>query len=115
MKIPPYLCTLIKTIKQMASKTFKIGEYARGGVVTAETKGYAVTLIAKEWDTSAGYTKKSSQTNAKELYRITVDATTNDARWKLFDWLSEESTSYWADEVLKWVATKVSFKKDTMW
>jgi Tfp pilus assembly protein PilV len=99
----------------MASKTFKIGEYARGGVITAETKGNTVTLIAKQWDTSAGFNKGSNQSNAKEMYRISVDASTDDARWKLFNWLCEESTSYWADEVLKWVATKVSFKKDTMW
>ena len=99
----------------MASKTFKIGEYARGGVITAETKGNTVTLIAKQWDTSAGYTKSSNQSNAKEMYRISVDASTDDARWKLFNWLCEESTSYWADEVLKWVEAKVSFKKDTMW
>jgi Tfp pilus assembly protein PilV len=99
----------------MANKTFKIGERARGGVITAETKGNTVTLIAKQWDTSAGYTKKSSQTNAKELHRITVDATTNDAHRQLFNWMCEESTAWWADEVLKWVATKVSFKKDTMW
>ena len=99
----------------MASKTFKIGERARGGVITAETKGNTVTLIAKQWDTSAGYTKKSSQTNAKELHRITVDATTSDAYGQLFHWMCEESTAWWADEVLKWVGTKVSFKKDTMW
>ncbi len=99
----------------MASKTFKIGERARGGVITAETKGTTVTLIAKLWDTSAGYTKKSSQTNAKELYRITVDVNDRNAHWKLFNWASEESSSWWADEILKWVATKVSFKKDTMW
>jgi Tfp pilus assembly protein PilV len=99
----------------MASKTFKIGERARGGVITAETKGNTVTLIAKLWDTSAGYTERSSQSNAKEMYRITVNVNDSDAEWKLFNWLCEESTSYWADEVLKWVATKVSFKKDTMW
>jgi hypothetical protein len=99
----------------MASKTFKIGERARGGVITAETKGNTVTLIAKLWDTSAGYTKSSNQSNAKEMYRITVNVNDSDAEWKLFNWASEESTSYWADEIIKWVKSKVSFKKDTMW
>jgi hypothetical protein len=99
----------------MASKTFKIGERARGGVITAETKGNTVTLIAKLWDTSAGYTKSSNQSNAKEMYRITVNVNDSDAEWKLFNWASEESTSYWADEIIKWVKSKVEFKKDTMW
>jgi hypothetical protein len=37
-----------------ASKTFKIGEYAKGGVITAEVQGKVVTIIGKEWDTSQG-------------------------------------------------------------
>jgi hypothetical protein len=100
----------------MASKTFKIGEYARGGVITAETKGNKVTLIAKLWDTSTGYNKNSNQSNAKEMHRIEVDATDSEAYWKLFHWASEESTSYWADEILKWVKTKSKLNdKNSMW
>jgi hypothetical protein len=99
----------------MATKTFKIGERAKGGVITAETTKNTVTLIAKLWDTSAGYTKSSNQSNAKEMYRITVDVNDGDAEWKLFNWASEESTSYHADEIIKWVKSKVELKKDSMW
>ena len=99
----------------MATKTFKIGERAKGGVITAETTKNTVTLIAKLWDTSAGYTKSSNQSNAKEMYRITVDVNDSKAHWKLFNWLAEESTAWWADEILKWVKTKVTFKEGTMW
>jgi hypothetical protein len=98
----------------MASKTYKIGERARGGIITAETTKNTVTLIAKLWDTSAGYKKSSSQVNAEEMYRITVDVTDSQAEWKLFNWASEEATSYHADEILKWVKSKVTLKKD-MW
>lgn len=99
----------------MATKTFKIGERAKGGVITAETTKDTVTLIAKLWDTSAGYNKNSNQSNAKEMYRITVDVNDSDAEWKLFNWASEESTSYHADEIIKWVKSKVELKKDSMW
>ena len=99
----------------MATKTFKIGERAKGGVITAETTKDTITLIAKLWDTSAGYTKSSNQSNAKEMYRITVDVNDSKAHWKLFNWASEESTSYHADEIIKWVKSKVELKKDSMW
>jgi len=99
----------------MASKTFKIGEYARGGVITAETTAKQVTLIAKLWDTSAGYNKGSNQSKAKEMHRITVDLTDTNAEWKLFNWASEESTSYWADQILDWVKSKVKLEPKSMW
>jgi hypothetical protein len=99
----------------MASKTFKIGERARGGIITAETTKNTVILIAKLWDTSAGYTKSSSQVNAKEMHRITVDVNDLEAEWKLFNWASEESTSYHADEILKWVKSKVTLNKNSRW
>ena len=31
----------------MATKTFKIGEYCKGGVITVETTAKKVTIIAK--------------------------------------------------------------------
>lgn len=99
----------------MASKTFKIGERAKGGIITAETTKNTVTLIAKLWDTSAGYTKSSSQVNAKEMHRITVDVNDREAEWKLSLWASEESTGYHADEILKWVKSKVTLNKNSRW
>lgn len=42
----------------MATKTFKIGEYCKGGIITVETKGSTVHIIAKEWDYSQGTRKK---------------------------------------------------------
>ena len=49
------------------------------------------------------------------MYRITVDVNDSNAEWKLFNWASEESTSYHADEIIKWVKSKVELKKDSMW
>ncbi len=95
-----------------ATKTWKLGEVAQGGVITAEVNGKVITIIGKEWDTSTGYNKKSNQSNAKEFTRHTVLANEKDARCKLFDFLSELSTSYWADEIIKWVETKVAIRTE---
>ena len=34
----------------MASKTWKLGEVCKGGVITVEATAKKVTVIAKEWD-----------------------------------------------------------------
>jgi hypothetical protein len=95
-----------------ATKTWKLGEVAQGGVITAEVNGKVITIIGKEWDTSTGYKKSSNQSNAKEFTRHSVLANEQDAQWKLFNFLSDLSTSYWADEIIKWVKTKVKLEPE---
>ena len=35
----------------MATKTWKLGELSKGGVITVEVTAKKVAVIAKEWDT----------------------------------------------------------------
>jgi hypothetical protein len=95
-----------------ATKTFKIGEYAKGGVITAEVNGKVITVIGKEWDTSTGYKKSSNQSNAKEFTRGTVLANEQDAEWKLSNFLCDLTTSYYADEIIKWIKSKVEIRTE---
>ena len=95
-----------------ATKTFKIGEYAKGGVITAEVNGKVITVIGKEWDTSTGYKKSSNQSNATEFTRGTVLANEQDAEWKLSNFLCDLTTSYYADEVVKWIKSKVKIEQE---
>ena len=90
----------------MASKTFKIGEYAKGGIITAEVKGTKVTIIGKEWDFSAGSTRGASQKNAKEFTRETIDARDTYAYNQLRDFLCDLTSIGWANNVLDWIETK---------
>jgi hypothetical protein len=99
----------------MAKKTFKIGEVCRGGVITAETTAKTVTIISKEWDTSGGYSRAASQENAKELNRLTVNVDDENAYRKLDQYLSDLSTSYWADKILVWVKSKSKLDKKSFW
>jgi len=96
-----------KIIMAKATKTFKIGEYAKGGVITVEIVGKVVTVIGKEWDTSAGYNKSSNQSNAKEFTRGSVISDDRDAWRKLYMFLTDLTTSYYSDEIIKWIETKV--------
>lgn len=93
------------------TKTWKLGEVCQGGVITVEIVGKVITVIGKEWDIAAGYKKSSNQSNAKEFTRGTITPH-NDARFKLFMFLSDLTTSYWADEIIKWIESKVELKKE---
>ena len=94
----------------MATKTFKIGEYCRGGVITVETTKTQVKVIAKEWDFSKGSSKGSDQSGAKEWNRLEVDLTDSGAERKVDFFLNELTTSYYSGEIIKWIETKLTFK-----
>lgn len=95
----------------MATKTFKIGEYCKGGVITIETTKTQVKVIAKEWDFSKGSNKGSDQSNAKEWNRLEVSLTDSGAERKVDDFLNDLTTSYYSGVVLDWIKTKVTFKQ----
>ena len=94
----------------MATKSWKLGELSKGGVITIETTKTQVKVIAKEWDTSKGFNKGSDQSNAKEWNRLEVNLSDNQAENKIDWFLFDLTTSYWAGEILDWIKTKVEFK-----
>lgn len=94
----------------MATKTFKIGEYARGGVITVETTGDTVTVIGKEWDFSTGSNKSSDQSKAKEFTRETVNTTQSDAYSRLSMFINDLTTSYYTDQIIDWIKSKTKLK-----
>ena len=99
----------------MATKTWKIGEYCKGGIITVETTKTQVTVIAKDWDFSQGTRRSSNQSNAEEFDRHTVNVTAIGARREIDEFLNDLTSCYYADEVLKWIETKVEFKSIMDW
>lgn len=93
----------------MATKTFKIGEYCKGGVITIETTKTQVKVIAKEWDYSKGSSKGSDQSKAKEWNRLEVNLSSSDAESKVNWFLFDLTSSYYTDVILDWIKTKVEF------
>lgn len=92
-----------------ASKTWKIGEYAKGGVITVEITGKVIQIKGKDWDTSTGYSKGSSQKNAKEFTCGSVTADEYNAQWKVDMFLNDLTTAYYAGKIMDWIKTKVKF------
>ena len=99
----------------MATKTFKIGEYAKGGVITVDTNGKTVTVIGKEWDMSTGTRKSSNQTNAKEFIRREVNIEDSSAERTIDFFLCDLTTSYYAGQIMDWIKTKIKFKDNNRW
>jgi hypothetical protein len=97
----------------MAKKTFKIGEYCAGGVISVEITGKKVAVIQRNWDFSKGAKRGSSQANAPELDRITVNADESGSFRAVDDFLHNITTSYYAGQVLDYIESNVRLKQVT--
>jgi hypothetical protein len=96
----------------MATKTWKIGEYAKGGIITVETTKKAITVIGKEWDYSKGTRSSSDQSKAEEFTRRVVTVGTGNTYRELYMFLSDLTTSYYAETIIDWCKTKVDINKN---
>jgi len=94
----------------MNTKTWKLGEYCRGGVITVNTTDLGVYVIAKDWDFSTGSKRSSSQKNAKawdsKYFAFGKDG------WKgaVFFYLNHLTSSGYADIIMKWIESKTFVK-----
>jgi hypothetical protein len=88
-------------------KTWKIGEYSKGGVISVEINGKAINIIGKEWDYSKGTNKNSNQSNAKEFTRSIILSNDSEAESKMFFFLTDLTTAYYADNVIQWIKSKI--------
>ena len=85
-------------------KTWKIGEYCKGGIITAEVTKTKVLIIGKDWDMSAGSNRSSNQSNAKEFTRLELDtAKVIDMMGEASNFLHDLTTSYYSGQVMDWI------------
>ena len=97
------------------AKTFKIGEYAKGGVITVEIQGNSIAVIGKDWDFSTGSKKSSDQSNAQEFTREVISTEDSEAYYKLSEFLNDLTTSFYTDEIIKWIKSKVTIGGIMSW
>ena len=74
-----------------------------------------IAIIGKEWDYSKGSNKNSDQSQAEEFTRGTITTDDSQAERKMLDFLCDLTTSYYADEVMKWIKSKVEIKTNPFW
>lgn len=92
------------------NKTWKIGEYAKGGIITAQVTESKVTIICKDWDFSTGSRRSSDQSGAKEIFREEVGVKDEGAYRTLSTTLNDWTTSYYAEQVLDWIKANSSIR-----
>jgi len=79
----------------MAKKTFKIGEYAVGGIIAVEITGKVVQIRALDY-----YSKNVVSSG-------TTSITERNAKWLIDKYLNELTSSYYADKILTWIESNV--------
>ena len=90
----------------MAKKTFKIGEYCKGGIITVEIHGKILIIIGKDWDFENGG-RRSQQKNNPEWTRGSIIVTDDGAYHKIQNFLLDLTSYGWADKVMEWIESKV--------
>ncbi len=83
-----------------ATKTFKIGEYAVGGIIKVKINGKVIQIEALDW-----FTKEILQTGSTMI-------TEKDVRRKIDMFLIQLTSSYYTDEIMKWIESKIEFKNE---
>ena len=81
----------------MATKTFKIGEYAVGGIIQVRTTSNSINIDALDWNSKQKIMGREFQVRAMNL--------TNE----IDNYLNELTSSYYAEKVLDFIKENVTF------
>jgi hypothetical protein len=81
----------------MAKKTFKIGEYAIGGIIQVCTTSDTINIDALDWTTKEKIIGRE--------FRINMF----DVEYEIFKYLNELTSSYYADKVTDFIKENVKF------
>lgn len=81
----------------MAKKTFKIGEYAVGGIIQVCTTSDTINIDALDWTTK------------EKLVGREFQVKTLDVDYDIINYLNELTSSYYADKVMDFIKENVTF------
>lgn len=81
----------------MAKKTFKIGEYAIGGIIQVCTTSESINIDALDWTTKEKIMGREFRVNMF------------DVEYEILKYLNELTSSYYADKVTDFIKENVKF------
>ena len=82
----------------MATKSFKIGEYAIGGIIKVDISNTTIHIKALDWNTKA-----EVMSNHFPNY--------DNPYWDMHEFLNELTSSYYADKVLEYICENSNINK----
>jgi hypothetical protein len=80
------------------TKTFKIGEYCMGGIITVTIKK-DIKIECKDWDS-----KKVISMNTYPIKKY--DHFEKNVVWQIDDYLNDLTSSYYAEQVMEYIKSK---------
>jgi len=91
---------LMKKMNEMAAgnqrtKVFKIGEYAKGGIIKVTITGKVVQIEALDWNTKQPVATGSTMLDDPN------------AEMKIDDFLNDLTSSYYAGKIMDWIQTSI--------
>ncbi len=89
----------------MATKQFKIGEYAVVGIIKVDASLDSVTIQALDYNT-----KSVVQTQTFTLNRSFLGAVDSEKYWEMNDFLNELTSSYYAEKVMEYIETTANIQ-----
>jgi hypothetical protein len=85
----------------MATKQFKIGERAVGGIIKVDVTGKIIQIKCLDWFSKNEIRSGTATTDDPDAYR------------KVDVFLNDVTSSYHADKIMEWLKSKASFKKES--
>lgn len=85
------------------TKTFNIGEYAIGGRIKLTITSSVIRIQALDWNSK------------KVVMESEFNADQSGCDTEIDNYLHELTSSYWADQVMQWINTKIELKKKYLW
>jgi hypothetical protein len=85
----------------MAKETFKIGESCVGGIIEVIITGKVIQIKALDWQTK------------KVVKSGTADTTDPECKRKVDDFLTELTSYYFVQKVMKFIEDNVNFKNES--
>ena len=98
--------------KIMAKKTFAIGEYCKGGVISVEIKKDEITIIGREFDSDK---PNNSQQNSEEWIRKTFSDKSSDSKREIDLFLNDLTSSYYAEKIMDFIKENSKISQGHFW
>lgn len=87
----------------MKSKTFNIGEYAVGGVISVEIDGKAIRVISRTANYKVPNFKESDQSKQPARDLRNFEAGVMNEKWRIDEYLNSLTSSYYAGQILEYI------------
>ena len=84
----------------MKKKDWTIGEYCVGGIITTKITGTDVLIETKDWNGN-----RSARDKAMATVMHSATYNVGDTQG-IMDYLYEQTTSFWIDKILEWIASE---------